>query len=170
MKAYALVLTGLAVGIAAPAAFAQDKSALPASGSFKLHSGWKGVGDSVQVGENHTFGTGNFWGVTFNDAGSGALHLGTVVCPYTLDTIGGASTGQGTCAWSDADGDKIFTSYSGKGLPSGSFDGVNKITGGTGKFKDIQGQAPFQCQFLNDKGQANCTQQFEYQLTAGAKQ
>jgi hypothetical protein len=38
------------------------------------------------------------------------------------------------CAWGDADGDDIFTSYSGKVSPSGSFDDMNKITGGTGKF------------------------------------
>jgi hypothetical protein len=50
--------TALAFGFPAIAAD------LPQSGSFKLHSGWKGVGEVVQVGDNHVFGTGNFWGVT----------------------------------------------------------------------------------------------------------
>ena len=45
-------------------------------------------------------------------------------------------------------------------------DGTNKITGGTGKFKGIQGQGPFHCTTLNDKGQYTCTQQFDYSLTA----
>jgi hypothetical protein len=141
---------------------------LPQSGSFKLHSGWKTVGDVVQVAENHIFGAGTFWGITYNDAGSGLLHVGTAVCPYTLETINGTGTGQGSCAWGDANGDKIFTSYSGKVSPSGSFEGMNKITGGTGKFNGIQGQAPFQCRALNDKGQYTCTQEFSYSLSAAA--
>jgi hypothetical protein len=48
--------------------------------------------------------------------------------------------------------------------------GMNKITGGTGKFKGIQGQAPFQCHSLDDEPQVTCTQQFEYQFASGAKQ
>jgi hypothetical protein len=71
-----------------------------------------------------------------------------------LDTISGAGTAQGIRAWSDIDNDKIFTSYSRKISTSGAFDGMNKITGGTGKFNGIQGQAPFHCRFLNDQSQA----------------
>jgi hypothetical protein len=62
--------------------------------------------------------------VTFNDAGSGPLHVGPVVCAYTLDTVGGAGTLQGACAWGDADCDKILTSYVGKVSTSGALDGV----------------------------------------------
>ena len=42
----------------APAAIAAD---LPQSGSFKLHSGWKGVGEIVQVEKNQVFGAGHFF-------------------------------------------------------------------------------------------------------------
>ncbi len=59
---------------------------------------------------------------------------------------------------------RSFGTYSGKISPSGAFDGVNKFTSGTGKFAGIQGQAPFQCRFLNDQSQATCAQQFEYRL------
>jgi hypothetical protein len=162
------LVTGQVSGMASPA-LAQEKSTLPASGTFKIHSGWKGVGENVKVGENHVFGTGNFWGVTYNDAGSGPLHMGAVVCSYTLDLTSGAGPFQGTCVWSDGDGDQIFTGYSGKISASGALDGMNKITGGTGKFRGIQGQAPFQCRSLNDKAQITCTQQFEYQFASGAK-
>jgi hypothetical protein len=120
----------------------------------------------VQLGDNHVFGTGNFWGVTFNDAGSGPLHKGAVVCPYTLELMNGSGPFQGSCAWSDGGGDggKIFTSYTGKIAASGPLDGALKITGGTGKFKGIQGQGSFQCTTLNDKGQYSCVQQFDYSL------
>ena len=63
-----------------------------------------------------------------------------------------------------SDGDKITTNYVGKAQHPGALDGMNNITGGTGKFDGIQGQAPFHCQFLNDQNQAMCTVQFEYQL------
>jgi hypothetical protein len=172
-KSIAYTTTALAVmrgiSIAGPA-LAQDKHALPASGTFKLHSGAKAVGETVQVGENHVFGAGFFWGNSYNDAGSGPLHMGAVVCPYTLDTIEGAGTAQGTCAWGDTDNDQIFTNWSGKISASGSFDGMNTIIGGTGKFNGIQGRAPFQCKAINDKGQWTCTQQFEYQLATAANQ
>jgi hypothetical protein len=153
----------LAIGLVMPSV-AQQKTALPNSGTFKLHSGWKAVGETTPIADDHVFGSGNFWGVTYNDAGTGPLHMGAVVCPYTLDTTKGAGTSQGTCSWGDADGDKIYTSWTGKISPSGALDGMNQITGGTGKFNGIQGHAPFQCRFLNDKSQVTCTQQFEYQL------
>ena len=158
-----MILPLLGIGLAMPAAAQQNKP-LPSSGTFKLHSGWKGIGETTKISDNHTFGSGNFWGVAFNDAGSGPLHAGPVVCAYTLDTVGGAGTLQGACAWGDSDGDKIFTSYVGKVSASGALEGMNNITGGTGKFDGIQGKAPFQCQFLNDQSQAMCTQQFEYQM------
>ena len=59
---------------------------------------------------------------TFNDAGSGPLHVGPAVCAYTLDTVGGAGTLQGACAWGDADGDKITTDYVDKVSTSGALD------------------------------------------------
>jgi len=163
LSATALTLTtALAFG---PPAIAAD---LPQSGSIKVHSGWKSIGEVVQVGENHVFGAGNFWGVTFNDTGSGPLNGGAAVCSYTSELTNGAGPVQGACAWGDSDGDKFYVNYSGKIAASGVLDGLNKISGGTGKFKGIQGQGPFHCTTLNDKGQYNCTQQFDYSLTTAA--
>ena len=163
LSATALTLT-TALALGSPAIAAD----LPQSGSIKVHSGWKSVGEVVQVGENHVFGAGNFWGVTFNDTGSGPLNGGAAVCSYTFELTNGAGPVQGACAWGDSDGDKFYVNYSGKIAASGVLDGTNKITGGTGKFKGIQGQGPFHCTTLNDKGQYNCTQQFDYSLTAAA--
>ena len=89
-----MIVPVLGVGLVLPAGAQQNKP-LPSSGTFKLHSGWKGIGETTKFSDNHAFGSGNFWGVSFNDAGSGPLHAGPVVCSYTLDTIGGAGTGQG---------------------------------------------------------------------------
>jgi hypothetical protein len=156
-----------AVALALGAAFASAMPAfaadLPESGSFKLHSGWKGVGETVQVEKDHVIGAGHSYGVTFNDAGAGPLHNGTVVCAYEFELVNGASTGHGPCAWSDSAGDKIFTYHTTKSGSSSALSGVHQVTGGTGKFKGIQGKAEFQCTY-NDKSQLACTQQFSYSL------
>jgi hypothetical protein len=167
MRSHRSILSAVAVALGTALALGSPAIAgdLPQSGSFKLHSGWKSVGEVVQVGDNHIFGSGNFWGVTFNDAGSGPLDKGAVVCPYTLELMNGSGGFQGSCAWGENSGDKIFSSYSGTIAASGALDGVIKIAGGTGKFKGIQGQGSFQCTTLNDKGQYSCAQQFDYSLT-----
>jgi hypothetical protein len=163
-----LVIAALALGIAAPA-LAQQKADLPKSGSFTVYSGWKAVGETtVNITDKHIEGAGTAWGVAFNTAGSGPLHMGPLTCTYTYEVIDGAGTSGGKCVWSDVNGDKIFTDYSGTSTPAGDYTGMNTITGGTGKFTGIQGKAPFQCKFLNAQGQTACTQQFAYQLTAEA--
>jgi hypothetical protein len=156
--AVALILG--AVFALATSAIAAD---LPQSGSFKPHCGWKGVGEVVQVEKDHVIGSGHTYGVTFNDAGAGPLHNGAVICAYALDLINGAGSGEGSCAWSDSDGDKIFTNFTNK--IAASVSGFQQITSGTGKFKGMQGKAQFQCTILNDKGQLACTQQFDYSLS-----
>src|SRR2546425_7184484 len=90
---------------------------LPKSGSFTIHSGWKSIGEMTKLSDDHMYGVGSFWGVTYNDAGNGPLHTGPVVCPYTLEIIKGAGTSQGSCAWGDAEGDRIFTSWSRECVP-----------------------------------------------------
>jgi hypothetical protein len=167
MHQHRLVLLSTAIGftVALTAGSPAIAADLPQSGSFKLHSGWKGVGEVVPVDKDHVFGAGHFYGVTFNDAGSGALHNGAVFCNYAADLTNGTGPFGGSCAWSDSDGDRIFTSYTGEFAAAGAVSGVNQLTGGTGKFKGIQGKAPFQCTTLNDKGQIACTQQFNYSLT-----
>jgi hypothetical protein len=153
----------LTIGLVIPA-IAQEKAYLPMSGSFRLHTGWKLVGDTTKITNKLTYGSGSIWGVAYNDAGSGPLHMGAVVCTDAYEVIEGVSASQGKCAWSDADGDRLFTDWSGKSASTGDyadwsgkgaststsdFVGMNTITGGTGKFNGIQGKAPFQCKALS---------------------
>ena len=137
---------------------------LPKSGNITVHSGWKSIGETTQAAEGRTYGFGSFWGVVFNDKGSGPLHSGPVVCPYTLEILGGVLTAKGQCSWSDLDGDRFFTDWTGSLPPNGQFDGLNQITGGTGKYTGMQGKGPFHCKPLNGNGQWACTQQFDYRL------
>lgn len=113
-------------------------------------------------------GSSSAWGITFNDAGSGPLHKGSALCVSSYDNLNGFAIG-GRCAWGDSDGDKIFTEWTGKETEGGPLEGLNTITGGTGKFAGVKGKAPFQCKNINPApGQVVCTQQFEYSLAAPA--
>jgi hypothetical protein len=160
-RAVVALMCGISLVVYYTALSAQQ---LPKSGTFTVQSGWKAIGETTQVAEGRTYGFGSFWGVVFNDKGSGPLHWGPVVCPYTLEMLGSALKAQGQCAWSDADGDKIFTDWTGSMPPNSQFEGLNTITGGTGKYTGVQGKAPFHCKSLNASGQWACTQQFEYRL------
>jgi hypothetical protein len=161
LSATAIGLT-LALALGAPPIIAAD---LPQSGSFKLHSGWKAVGEVVPIEKDHIYGGGLFYGVTFNDAGSGPLNNSPAICNYTIELINGAGPVEGSCTYSDSDGDKMFTNYTGKFAASGAFSGLYQITGGTGKFKGIQGKGTEPCTTLNDQGMYACTEQFEYTIT-----
>jgi hypothetical protein len=160
-KVLAVLVSGLSVAMFCGAANAQQ---LPKSGTISINSGWKANGEVVQVAEGRVLGWGAFYGVTFNQRGSGPLHMGHAICNYMLDLTGGAGPGRGTCAWNDADGDKIFTDYAATLGTDGTLNGVNQITGGTGKFSGISGKAPLQCKALSAQMHFGCTQQFEYRL------
>lgn len=91
-KTLAVLVSGLSLAMICGVTNAQQ---LPKSGTFSLNSGWKTVGEIVQVGEGRVFGWGGFYGVTFNQRGSGPLHMGSAVCPYTLNLTAGAGPGGG---------------------------------------------------------------------------
>ncbi len=158
---FVALASGLSLAVFYAATGAQQ---MPKSGNFNLHSGWKSTGETTKAAENRIYGFGSFWGVAFNDKGSGPLHSGPAVCSYVLDLVNGVGPGKGQCSWGDVDGDKIFTDYSGSLTAAGQFDGMNQITGGTGKYSGIQGKAPFQCKAISANGHWACTQQFEYRL------
>jgi hypothetical protein len=163
-----LVIAALALGIATPA-LAQQKADLPKSGSFTVHSGFKSIGETAQITDKHILVANNTWGVSFNDAGSGPLHIGPIVCKSINESIEGAGSYFGKCAWSDSDGDKIFTDSSGKFTPTSGLAGTGIITGGTGKFSGIHGKTAFQCKTLSaPTGQGACMHKFDYELAAEA--
>ena len=157
--------TTCGLALATGLVFAQCAHAqqLPRSGSISWHTGWKAAADVVNVAENHVIGRGNVTGVTFNDKGSGPLHLGPANCVDTFDLIDGEGTDKGFCAFGDADGDRIFTAFTGTIGPDGA-SGTNEITGGTGKYAGIQGSGPWKCKFAGTNGELQCVQRLDYRL------
>jgi hypothetical protein len=156
-----------ALALAMPAIAAD----LPQSGTIKIHSTFKSNPQGVEVGKNHVMGSFIGWAVTYNDAGSGPLHMGAAMCTSSFDDINGsADYDGGRCAWGDAGGaDKFFIVWSGKGTDNVGGQGTGTITGGTGKYAGIQGKMAWQCKEVEpSQNLYACTQQFDYQLSAAA--
>ena len=159
-------LVALAIGLSfAASCTAAGAQQLPKSGSIGWHTGWKLVAEALTVADKHVQGHGTVVGTTFNDKGSGPLHLGPADCFFTFFVIDGKGENLGYCAFGDADGDRIFTQFTGKlGLPNGYDEGINVISGGTGKYAGITGSGPWKCKPSGANGEAQCAQRLDYRL------
>jgi hypothetical protein len=136
---------------------------LPKSGIINFHTGWKYVADAMTPADKHMLGRGNATGATFNDKGSGPLHLGPANCFEGFYAIDGKGKSKGFCAFGDLDGDRIFTDSTGSFGPDGA-TGVNDIVGGTGKYAGIQGSGPWKCKGSGGNGEVQCAQRLDYRL------
>ena len=143
MRVFASVL---GAGLVMPA-LAED------AGAIKLHSGWKLIQERVDKGVAY----GTLWGVTFNDAGSGPLHMAPASGTYNLTQETGK--GEGELTWGNGD-DQLKGPFTITVTPEGKATGEN-IVEGTGKLAGITG-GPFACVFVGkpEDQQAWCTQVF----------
>ena len=137
---------------------------LPKSGTINFHTGWKDTGNAMEVAAKRMQGQGVVTGATFNDKGAGPLHGGPANCSYTFIAIEGAGKSKGYCTFSDADGDRIYTDFTGTSTPDGKGNGTNEIIGGTGKYSGIQGSGPWKCQYVGGNGEFHCAQRLDYRL------
>jgi hypothetical protein len=138
--------------------------ALPKSGTVSVHSGYWAVGEAVNVAEKYVQGHGNNRGITFNDKGSGPLHLGPTDCFYTFYTAVERTKVKGYCTFGDTDGDRIFTDFSGAFDADGYVQGMHDVDAGTGKYAGIQGTMIFKCKYSGAHGELECTQRMTYKL------
>ena len=167
MRSYTGIKSATALTLTTAIAFASSAIAadLPQSGSVKIHSAFKVNSQAAEMGDKHFMGSFNAWAITYNDAGSGPLHMGTALCAGSFNDTNGSYDDGGWCAWGDANGDKFFTVFTGKGTDNVGEQGTHTITGGTGKFAGIQGKGSFQCKDVNpSQSLTACTQQFDYSL------
>ena len=92
------------------------------------------------------------------------LQIKTADCPYISEIDGDTVKLIGECAWTDGT-DNIFTEWHTTfSATKGAATGTQNFTGGSGKFKGIQGNNPFECQVIGKEGQFTCTQSWTYQL------
>ena len=159
-KVFLVLVTGLISAVVCTAAGAQQ---LPKSGSINFHTGWKLTGEAITPADKHMLGHGSAVGTTFNDKGNGPLHLGGADCFYSFLVIDGVGKNKGSCSFGDADGDRIFTNFTGNLSPDGD-SGTNEIAGGTGKYAGIQGSGPWKCKGAGNNGELQCAQRLDYRL------
>jgi hypothetical protein len=161
-KALGIFVAGLSLAAICAQASGQD---LAKSGSISWHTGWKLTAEAMTVAEGQVAGHGTAIGTSFNDKGAGPLHLGAAECAIAFFVGKGSGSNVGYCAFGDADGDRIFTEFTGKlGLPNGYDEGTNVIAGGTGKYMGITGRGPWKCKGLGGNGAIQCAQRLDYRL------
>src|SRR5258708_6591215 len=159
-KAVVIFVAGLSFS---PSWAAAEGRQPPKSRRVNFHTGWKLAGEAITPVEKNMLGHGSAVGTTFNDKGSGPLHLGPADCFYTFLVIDDRGKNKGSCAFGDADGDRIFTNFTGNLSPEGD-SGTNEIAGGTGKYAGIQGSGPWKCKGAGNNGELQCAQRLDYRL------
>lgn len=153
----------LVVALASVAGGATAQSA-PKSGSFTMHTAFKGSGEGHQVTESRFYWFGSWLGISYNSTGSGLFHAAPVVCGGTMELVNGAGPSNGLCTFSDS-GDKVHGVWTGMILPNAPYEGAGKFTAGTGKFAGITGGWTFKCVPVNfNAGQWSCEQKVDYRL------
>ena len=161
-KGISAFVVGISFAICCTATSAQQ---FPKSGSISWHTGWKIAAEAMTVAEGHLEGHGTAVGTSFNDKGAGPLHLGAAECVVAFFVIKGSGSNVGYCSFGDADGDRIFTEFTGNvGLPNGYDEGTNVISGGTGKYSGITGRGPWKCKTVGGNGGIQCAQRLDYRL------
>ena len=159
-RRYVTVAAGVFLAISWTSIYAQQ---LPKSGNINFHTSWKLAGEAITPADKHMLGHDSAVGSTFNDKGSGPLHLGPANCFYTFMMVDGRGKNKGSCAFGDPDGDRIFTDFTGN-LSSDGDQGTNEISGGTGKYAGIQGSGPWKCKTIGNNGELQCAQRLDYRL------
>jgi hypothetical protein len=163
MKLPIILASTLVIGMST-SAFAGD---IAKSGKFQMQGGFTDVNpQTVTLDKDHSYRVVVSWGVISPNP----LNIVTAACPYVSEVKNGKADDTGHCAWTDADGDKVFSDWSGQvDMKTGKGGGPATIVGGTGKFVGITGSAPFTCQALNDNPvQYACSTNWDYQLAAEA--
>lgn len=135
---------GFLVAIAMVSAFATDSFAqLAKQGKFDVIGTFEGTVIETQKFGEHVINVVKVTLINLNKSGSGFLHNTSSLC--MLVTIPGSF--HGYCTTTDLEGDQIYHhNFIDKGFALGTGGGGRKmvIDGGTGKYKGIQGEAPYE--------------------------
>jgi hypothetical protein len=133
----------------------------------KLDSGWKLVGDELQVSTAppRSLFASTGYGVSFNKDGTGFLHQAFWVCASAYEIVNRVGSETGHCTITDQDGDQLWTDISSKG-PQANADiaGAHVVKGGTGKYKGIEGNITLTCTILPQFHQLACSHIANYVL------
>lgn len=105
---------------------------------------WEGEGTLIPVGVDSAALVATLRGVVYIQSDNGPLRAGTIICPASADVslVDGTQAGEGRCAWTAADGDRVFAEWTCKGRHMIGCKGDFSLTGGTGRFEGVTGGGP----------------------------
>ena len=101
--------------------------------------------------------------MTFNDDGSGPLHLGPANCSFTFVVTDGSGPVKGYCAFGDADGDRIFTDFTGN-VPCGSRRNEHDRRWNRKVRWNHRERTIRKCKGSGKNGELQCAQRLDYRL------
>jgi hypothetical protein len=110
-------------------------------GTYTSHFTWQAVTKASEIDKDHTFVSGEWVGINFNDASQGFLHAVAGVCPGSGDIVKRVATFSGYCTFTDKDGDKAFSRWQCRNPDVGvrRCEGDFQWMGGTGKYTGLTG-------------------------------
>jgi hypothetical protein len=139
----ALVGLGLTLALSALLPLAVHAAGLPREGNDSFTNVWVATSLNTMQQGNRTFATYEIDGVARNDNGGPMFNSFGQRCLGLAEVMGNDVRGQGTCTYTDKDGDHIFMPYSAKGDGKGGERGTYEVVGGTGKFSGITGSGEY---------------------------
>ena len=115
---------------------------LPKKGTYSTTWAFGGPYTLVEIGKDKSSWMSEFTIIVWNNAGEGILHDMSGNC----NGLGDEETGNGYCAFVDADGDKIYWAFHDVGTGKGNAT----LEGGTGKYSGIQGSEDYEFAYTPD--------------------
>ncbi len=111
-----------------------------------------GTSKAFPLGPDRIYMTWESFGVLVSDTGEGLFHNATIRCMGANLAEKGSWEGEGYCAYTLKDGEKVFISFKMGGklgtpiLPPSQ--GAAKMIGGTGKYSGIEGRTEYTSYYL----------------------
>jgi len=106
---------------------------------------WAGDGHLVQTGPDSVVIVGTFGGALFTNINSDPDDIGTIRCPITLQVNLGSDSlnGNGSCEFTADDGAEAYGSWTCSGKFREGCRGDFRVTGGSGRLKDLKATSTF---------------------------
>jgi hypothetical protein len=137
--------------------WAADKLQIPQKGTATYVTYYTSRSlENLEMGEKASGSVVEMVGITRNVDGQKVFDNMAVRCVAYREAVGGKVAVSGACTETDSDGDKVFTTIA---------NGSHALIGGTGKYAEISGTAPFTVARLQAPGPGLSAMAVEHKVT-----
>jgi len=129
--------------IASATMLATGASALAADAAARVVAAVRGQGVFFEIGEHRALYMGALQGTFYVETGSDALDGSAIVCPvsFVIEGVAPGFTAEGHCTIARAEEHKVYARWTCAGTVLQGCAGRLTLTGGTGRFAGISGEA-----------------------------